>query len=287
MHRPERHARGVALLEGGDARRVIAAKAVAHHRDPLWVDVRPRGDIVVGRGTRHLIVVPAVDVAQALGLALAGAVDRERVDAALGEFDAGEDDAHLLAIVHAVEQDDGGRAAGHSWRLHEIGGERCALVRHVDELHVGMEPLDRGVIAAQRLAIHRHLLGTGRDEALGAVVVVAGAHVVIAGGDLPAFRRRRVGDLGDAIGHCRPFLLPRAIGIGLVLARLEPLPDPIDLVHGGCGPRRHALDDLHGVAPAQVAGEMHGPGSAFVCWHSVSSLAIDFAALNPSCVSFS
>ena len=67
------------------------------------------------------------------------------------------------------------------------------LVRHLDPRDLGMQALHGGAIAAQRLVIHRHLVGARRDEALGAVVVVAGAHVVVAGGDVAPLRGGGIG----------------------------------------------------------------------------------------------
>ena len=78
-----------------------------------------------------------------------------------------------------------------------------------------MKPFHGRAIGAQRLTIHGHLVRPGRDEAFGAVVVVACAHGVVAGGDVMPFRRGLVGDGGDAIGHGGPFLTPDAIEIGL------------------------------------------------------------------------
>jgi hypothetical protein len=110
-----------------------------------------------------------------------------------------------------------------------------------------------------RRPLPRHLVRAGRDEALGAVVVVARAHVVVAGGDVAPFRGRGVGGGSDAVGHRRPFLPPDPIEVGFRGARLKPPADALDLVHGNGGIRNHALDDLHGVGPAQIAGKMHGP----------------------------
>ena len=141
-----------------------------------------------------------------------------------------------------------------------------------------MQALHRRAIAAQRLVIHRHLLRAGRDEAFRAVIVVAGAHVVVAGGDLASFRRGFVGDAGDAIRHRGPFLAPDPIEIGLRGARLEPPADAVDLVHGDRAIGRHALDDLHGVAPAQIAGKMHRPGALAVNNNFVVAHSISFAA---------
>ena len=68
-----------------------------------------------------------------------------------------------------------------------------------------------------------------------------------------------VGDGSDPIRHRSPLLAPDAIEIGFPGARLEPSGDAIDLVHGDCAVGRHPFDDLHGIAPAQIAGKMHGP----------------------------
>jgi hypothetical protein len=181
-------------------------------------------------------------------------------DAALGKVEAREDHAHFLGVVHAVKQHDGGATAAAGAR-HEIRRQARALVGHLDALDVGMEALHRGLISAQRLVVHRHLLGAGRDETLRAVVVVARTHVVVTGGDLATFRRGFVGDGGDAIRHRRPFLAPNLIEIGFTRTRLEQPPHAVDLVHGNGAVRCHALDDLHGIGPAQVAGKMHGPAS--------------------------
>src|SRR5262249_48795118 len=163
------------------------AEAVTHDRDAFGIDLGAAGDVVVSGGAGDLVVVTAVDVAQPQRLGLAGPVDGERVDPALGEIEAGEDHAHFLGVVHAVAEDDG-RAPAAARAFHEVGGQARALVGHLDALDLGMEALHRRVISAQRLAIYRHLLGAGRDEALGAVVVIARAHVVVAGGDVAPFR---------------------------------------------------------------------------------------------------
>src|SRR5262249_46280917 len=75
MHGAERDRGGVAPLEGGNARRVIAAEAVAHHRDAVGIDLRAGGDVVVSGGAGDLVIVTAVDVAQAQRFGLAGPVD--------------------------------------------------------------------------------------------------------------------------------------------------------------------------------------------------------------------
>src|SRR5262249_16615892 len=57
MHGAERDRGGVAPLEGGNARRVIAAEAVAHHRDAVGIDLRAGGDVVVSGGAGDLVIV--------------------------------------------------------------------------------------------------------------------------------------------------------------------------------------------------------------------------------------
>src|SRR5262249_42612819 len=200
--------------EGGNARRVIAAEAVAHHRDAVGIDLRAGGDVVVSGGAGDLVIVTAVDVAQAQRFGLAGPGAGERVDAALGEIQAGADHAHFLGVVHAVEQHDGGAPAA-ARAAHEIGGQARPLVGHLDALDLGIEALHRRVTGAQRLAIHRHLLRAGRDEALGAIVVVARAHVVAAGGGGGSLRPGGVGGAGEAGGHSRPLLAPHPNQVGV------------------------------------------------------------------------
>ena len=133
------------------------------------------------RRRRNLVVVAAVDAAHAQALALAGPVHGERVHAAAGEFEPGEKDAHLLGIVHAVD-DDHGRGGARDRRLHEQSRQSSAIVGRLDELDVGMPQPDAGMIAAIGLAAPFALLVARRVEALGVVVVVAGAQVVVAGG---------------------------------------------------------------------------------------------------------
>jgi len=63
----------------------------------------------------------------------AGAVHAERVEAAAGELQAAEEDAHLLGVVHAVEHHDGGLGAC-AFPRHETAPERGAFIGHLDEL---------------------------------------------------------------------------------------------------------------------------------------------------------
>src|SRR5690606_39176150 len=84
---------GKAFLERRGARRVIAAHAESHDGNPPGIDIRSRRDRII-RGTGwHLVIVTTGNVAEAQCLALPGAVDRERVDAAIGKLDPSEKDA--------------------------------------------------------------------------------------------------------------------------------------------------------------------------------------------------
>ena len=265
----ERDGAGIALVDAGDARRVIAAEAVAHHHDSLLVGLRQRRHEVERCAARYLVVRPGMDVAQPQRLALPWAIDRQRVDAAPGELEPGEDHAHFLAIIHAVEQHHGRLRTGPR-RGQPERRQRGVLDRYVDLDDLRIEPREGRVVAADRLAIHRELLFTRNDEALGAVIVVAGAHVEVTGGDLAAFLVGFVGNRGELVGHARPFLAPDLVDVLLVCPRLQPLADDVDLGHRGGRPGHHALDDLHRVAPAEVAGKMLNPAAAPMLRHSLA-----------------
>src|SRR6476661_5203337 len=115
----QRDACGVALLEGGDTGRVIAAKAVTEDGDALGVNVRALGEIVESRRARHFVVGAARHVTDPSRLAHAGTVQCEGVNTATYELTAREKDAHLLSIVHAVYDDDRRRRKAIRGRLHE------------------------------------------------------------------------------------------------------------------------------------------------------------------------
>src|SRR5205814_6676684 len=110
VQRAHGHARGIALLECGDAGSVVAAEAVAHDHYLLRIDLPPRGYVFVGRGAWNFVIVTGMEPAKAQRLALPGPVDGERIPAAHGELQSREQNAHLLAVVHAVEHDHRRRA---------------------------------------------------------------------------------------------------------------------------------------------------------------------------------
>ena len=264
MQRRERDAGGVALLEGGDAARVIATEAVAHDGNALGIDVRALRQPVIGRTARHLVVVAAVDAARPQTLALPRAVERERVHAAPREFEPGKEDAHLLAVVHAVD-DHHGRGAARHRSLHEQGRQGGALVGHLDTLDIGITQPDAGVIAAEGALAGSALLGAGPQKALGVVEIIAGAQIIVARRVLVA------GLLGldrlalDERPHGAPFLEPR---VRLVLAKLQPLAHAVHLLQRHDAVGRHALDDESRVRPQKVVAEMVDPRAA--CRHGDS-----------------
>ena len=136
--------------------------------------------------------------------------------AAAGEFEAAEEDAHLLGVVHAVEHDHGRRGPV-AWRLHEQRGQGGALVGHLDELDVRMAQPDALVPDLVGVRALRLLLRARRDEALGVVVIDAGAQVIVAGGDLAALGQRLVAALLDLVAERAPFLEPGLAAVGLAL----------------------------------------------------------------------
>ena len=209
-------------------------------------------------GARNLVIVAAVDAAHAQTFALAGPVHGERMEAPAGEFEPGEKDAHLLGVVHAID-DHHGRGRALNRRLHEQCRQRGARIRHLDELDVGMAQPDAGVVAAIGLASPFALLLARQDEALGIVVVIAGAQVTVAGGVLAAGRGGSVGRPLHLRAERAPFLLPR---LRLVLAQPQPLAGAIHLLQRHHAIGGHALDDEGGVRPQEIVAEVVDPGTS-------------------------
>src|SRR5258708_34746771 len=259
VQRAQAHAGGVAALEGGDARRVIAAEAVAHDQDFFRIDVRAPRHELVRRRARHFVVVARVDLAQAQRLTLPRPVDRERIDPSPRELQAREEHAPLLAVVHAVEEHHRGRAARGTLRLHEVRGERLALVRYLDEFDVLVPPLQSLLGAAQRLLVEVELLVARRNETLAGVVVVARAQVVVPGGEVAAFGRGLVGESFVFLRHRAPLLPPR-VRVPHP-ARPELLRRPVYLPDRDRAVGRHALAHEGRVRPHEIAGKMVDPAA--------------------------
>src|SRR6266568_4716914 len=153
------------LFERRDARRVIAAEAVAHDHDFFRIDVRALRHELVGGRARRLVIVARVDSAKPQRLALPRPVDRERIHPAPRELEAREEHAHLLAVVHAVEEHHRRRAVL-DVGLHEIRRQRLAFVGHLDELDVPVPALEPLLITAQSLPVDAELALARGNEAL-------------------------------------------------------------------------------------------------------------------------
>src|SRR6185436_15365025 len=82
-----------ALLEGGGARRVVAAQADRHDADAPRIDVRARCQPLPGRCSVALGIVPQVLVPEAHAFAVAGAIHDQAGDAARHEV------GHALEIL--------------------------------------------------------------------------------------------------------------------------------------------------------------------------------------------
>ncbi len=168
--RAPRHTRGEPLLERRRARRVVAAHAERHDRDALGIDVGPARDVIVGRGRRNFVIVAARDILQTQRFALPRAVDRERVDAAVREFDAAEQYRQFLRAVEPVEKTHGRRLARNR-RLHEPCRQRRAFVFDFDALDVRIAHLDAAPETAQATLIELRFLRAGPDEAFADEIV--------------------------------------------------------------------------------------------------------------------
>ena len=124
-----RHAGGEAFLEGGDARRVIAA----HAENPS--PRRALGSTSGRSATNSSRRAPALrnhggsGCPQSECLALPRAVDGQHVDAAAGDFRAAEENADFLGTVKAVEHTMVG-AGALNIRLGRSTRARSCLRRH-------------------------------------------------------------------------------------------------------------------------------------------------------------
>src|SRR5215467_2287432 len=143
------------------------------------------------RGARYFVIMAARHVAHSARFARARSVKTECVVAAASEFETAEKHAHLFGIVHSVEHNHGG-GRFKSLRLHEQGRQGGAFVGHLDELNIWITEPDPfvpyfiGVLSLRLFSRPRH------DEALGIVVVDAGAQEVVAGSGLVVLRERRL-----------------------------------------------------------------------------------------------
>src|SRR5204862_1987834 len=102
--RSPRDAGGEARLERGGAGRVVAAQADRHHADTGGIDLRPRGEVLVGRGRVPLGLVVERQVPEADGLAVAGAVDEPAGDAARDQVGGARGGPELPRAAEAVPE---------------------------------------------------------------------------------------------------------------------------------------------------------------------------------------
>src|SRR5260370_7345034 len=113
---------------------------------------------------------------------------------------------------------------------------------------------DAGMVATVGLASPFALFIARQDEALGVVVVIAGAQIVVAGGVLAATAGRFVGPALDFPRERAPFLPP---GLRLVLPQPHPLPGPAPLPPphpplGGPSPPFAGSSPTHTTCPQHV-----------------------------------
>ena len=109
-------------------------------------------------------------------------------------------------------------------------GRVVPSIGHLDELDIGMAQPDALVPDLVGVRALRLLLRARRDEALGVVVIDAGAQIIVAGGDLAALRQRRVALLLDLVAERAPFLEPGLAAVGLALARAQLLAGAVHLL---------------------------------------------------------
>src|SRR5215471_3879064 len=117
-----RDAGGQPWLERRGPRRVVATEADGHHADAGGIDLRPRGEVVVGGCGVALGLVMQGQVAEADRLAVPGPVHDEAADAAGDEIGHALEVLDLLGHVEAVEEDQRGRAAADPFGMDEERG---------------------------------------------------------------------------------------------------------------------------------------------------------------------
>src|SRR5260370_29592306 len=116
---------------------------------------------------------------------------------------------------------------------------------------------DAGMVATAGLAPPFALSSARQDGALGVVVVIAGAQIVVAGGVLAATAGRFVGPALDFPRERAPFFPP---GLRLVLPQPQPLAGTIHLLQRNHARGCPALDDEGCVRPQEGVAEVADPG---------------------------
>lgn len=212
--------------------------------------------MLVRRSTVALRLVVERQIAEADGLAVAGAVDDETRDAARDEVRHPPEVLDLLGDVEAVEKDHRRGATGGPFRVDVERGEARALVWHLDVLDPRTPEVPGRVakgLDAAPVGRESHL-ALGLKEPLADVIVMRGTQEATRG-------RRRVSSRESlathgfyALGHPRPLLEPRPVVAETVA---QAVTDAVDLVELTTAPRRRRERQAESVRPAVVLGEVH------------------------------
>src|SRR6185437_15664523 len=246
-------ATGEALLEGRRARRVIAAEADRHDANPLWVDLGPRREIVVGRRGVTLGLMVQIKIAEPDAFAVPRSVHDQAGNAARSEISHALVVLNLLGDIEAVEENHRGHLAGAICRLGVYVDRRQtrSFVWDLDMLQA--RPLDvLGGVSQAVDAAHVRVepfLALRLQEAFADVIIDAGA--------LEILRAARGMSLGyafpaailDRARLARPFPKPSVVVADLLL---QSQPDAIDFADFRAAPRRHIQTDQKPVRPAVI-----------------------------------
>ena len=195
------HAKLESLLEGGSARRVVAAERPAHHAAAPVIHIFARLQIVEGRARPALAFHHGMEPAEPQRCADSRLVDHEAGDAALGELVADRKINHLLDAIEPVAEHHARARAG-TLASDKQRGKALAFVRYLDPFAIERTADDRALHDLQHGAI-----------SLPARCIVAALHAlsrdVVGGGAGVFFRRAQkmpgrsgfVGKPDHAVGH--------------------------------------------------------------------------------------
>src|SRR5580700_7900153 len=142
------------LLEGGGARRVVAAERPAHHAAAPVIHIFARLQIVEGRARPALAFHHGMEPAEPQRFADAGLVDHEAGDAALGELVADREIDHLLDAIEPVAEYHARPRAG-ALASDKQRGKALAFVRYLDPFAIERTADDRALHDLQHGAVGR------------------------------------------------------------------------------------------------------------------------------------
>src|SRR5665213_2561902 len=197
-----------ALVEGGGARRVVAAEADAPRANARGVEIAPRGDVVQHRFHRHFVV--AADRKVVLRLALAGTLEHQRRDAA-------REKRRFVGIGFLLGRVEPDRHRHHrrlfdADRLAQNPCERPALVGNFDAL-AGWTQMRQRRLPAFNLFFVRglHLRLVLHEQERREMIVDAGALQTFAGGEKMLGGKRLAAELLVMRAARRPGAAPIVI----------------------------------------------------------------------------